>query len=90
MRLNCGSQANDASGALDKVVDESESEQSSEERSRYQGYRVMDKERKRSKQGEETPESCKSKPSGALGCGNRLNVPVIKSLVPFDQNQLFD
>ena len=90
MRLNCGSQANDASGALDKVVDKSESEQSSEERSRYQGDRVMDKERKRSQQGEETPESCKSKPSRALGCGNRLNVPVIKSLVPFDQNQLFD
>jgi len=90
MRLNCGSQANDASGALDKVVDESKSEQSSEERPRYQGYWVMDKERKRSKQGQETPESCKSKPARTLSCGNRLNVPVIKSLVPFDQNQLFD
>ena len=63
MRLNCGSQANDASGALDKVVDESKSEQSSEERSRYQDYRVVDEERKGSEQGEETPESCKNKPT---------------------------
>ena len=90
MRLNCGSQANDASGALDKVVDKSESEQSSEERSRYQGYWIVDKKRKRSEQGKETPECCKNQPSRALGGGNRLNVPVIKSLVPFDQNQLFN
>lgn len=90
MRLNRGSQTNDASGALDKIMDESKSEQSSEERSRYQSYRGVNKERKRCEQGKETPESCKNKPARALAGGNRLDVLVIKPLVPLDQNQLFN
>ena len=61
--LNRGSQANDASGALDQVMDESKSEQTGEERSRYQGDRAVDKERERSEQGEETPESSEDNPS---------------------------
>jgi hypothetical protein len=60
MGLNRGSQANDAGRALNKIMDESKAEQSSEECSGYQGYRVVDEENEGSEEGEETPESRKN------------------------------
>jgi hypothetical protein len=90
MGLNRCPEANNAGRALDHVVDEGKSEKCGEEGARGDGKRMVDNEKERSEEGEKSPKSSEDEPARALSRGNHLNVAEIKSLVPFDQDQLFN
>ena len=90
MGLNRCPKANDAGRALDHVVDEGKSEKCGEEDTRSHGKRMVDNERERSEEGEKSPKCSEDEPARALSRGNHLNVAEIKSLVTFDQDQLFN
>jgi hypothetical protein len=55
MGLHCGLEPNDAGRAREKVMDESKSKKRREERSEYQGYRIVSNEKERAEQGKKTP-----------------------------------
>ena len=51
---------------------------------------MVDEERESSEEGEKSPEHSKNNPARALRGGNHFNVTEVKSLVAFNQDQLFN
>ena len=80
----------DASRAQDHVMNKSKAEQGGEEDTRSDHEGLVDEEGESSQESERGPEYSKNNPARARRGGNYFNVTEVKSLVAFDQDQLFD
>src|SRR5450432_4153119 len=90
MALNGRFNPDDASRAQDHVMNKSKAEKGGEEGTCSDHQRMMDEKRESSQESQRGPEHSKNNPARAWRCGNHFNVTEVKSLVPFDQDQLFD